>query len=167
MLSIGLSLIGILLILNGLIPMLDFERRSLAIYNTVIGIMIALFGFYLARTATTAPVYVECIGSLLFGLSFLAIAASLIWTLDYKHFGIFSIIAALIAIVIGIYYLYTGSVYMGIAWFVFSVLWIFSFIAFAVVEDFKTVCYWSYLIVGIAALVLSLLIATNIIKIAI
>ena len=151
MLSVSLVFVGITLFLNGLIELCNYDKKNLIVVNGFTGSIIFIFNIYQLVMRGTPQIDISSLGGLLFALTNIFIFFDVMFKIDNKPFGWFCLFASLIAVFLGIYYFTISNILLGILWFVWLLIWLFTFIGFAVTPKFKTACYYMFIIQGITS----------------
>ena len=158
MLGIALTFVGIILVMNGilfmaksrvkikdengkevetLVPLIVHSPKTIAFFNVIVGTIIIIGNFILlpGSLGGDLPNYVifqNTAAGLLFGVTYLFIAGNLIFKLDMRAFGIYSIGACIFAIVMSVvgfrdFAVYDGDTWIGIHGLILGILWIIWF----------------------------------------
>ncbi len=130
MFTISLILIGISMFLNGFLPIIDEnDNNEIVVMNVLSGILVTLFACVGILTSIDTGTILEYASLLLFSLTNLFISAVGIWDLRETSLGWFSLIIAIIAIALGVYYMLNANFMFGILWLIWSLIFICYFIS--------------------------------------
>ena len=152
MFGITLILTGIAFALNGVVALCNWDRRGLATVNTLIGLFLVITNTYFlfgSVDETTSLIY---FGELLFGFTLLFMASDIIWGTDKKALGWFSIMVAVCAITLAVYFILTDVVFLGILWAVWSLIWVFLFAGFGATGRYKNATFYCFIFQGVVTL---------------
>ena len=152
MFGITLILIGISFALNGLISICKWDKRGLACVNTLMGLFVVVVSMYELFTVTTTSNTLVCFGGLLFGFTILFMASNIIWETDKKTTGWYSIMVAVCAVTLAVYFILSGLVLLGVLWAVWSLIWVFLFVGFGAMGRFKVATFYCLIVEGVVAL---------------
>ena len=127
MLGVCLLFVGIVLINNGVCSLLKVDPKSSAVMNVFVGFLSLFINF----VSIVQGNYYGAGAGLLFGFTYLFIAACNIFRLDTRPFAVFSSFVAVNAVVFGIVEGVTGSAKLGISpdwrwapiWWLWAILW--------------------------------------------
>ena len=127
MLGVCLLFVGIVLINNGLCTLLKVNGKSAAVMNVFVGLLSVFINFV---SIVKGDYYAAGTG-LLFGFTYLFVAANHIFKLDTRPFAIFSTFVAVNAVIFGIVEGFAGSEALGIEpdirwaiiWWLWAILW--------------------------------------------
>ncbi len=139
MLGVCLLFVGIVLINNGACTLLKADKRAAAVMNIFVGVLSLFINFV---SLVKGDYYAAGTG-LLFGFTYLFVAAMDIWDLDTKPFALFSTFVAVNAVIFGIIEGITGLPALGITpdwrwaaiWWLWAVLWGSSFVTDILKKD--------------------------------
>lgn len=152
MFGITLILIGIAFALNGLIAVCKWDKRGLACVNTLIGLFVVVTSIYELFTVTTTNNTLIYFGELLFGFTLLFMASDIIWGTDKKAIGWYSIMVAVCAVTLAVYFILSDLVFLGVLWAVWSLIWVFLFVGFGATGKFRLATFYCLILEGIVAL---------------
>lgn len=130
MFTISLILVGISMFLNGFLPLVDEnDNNEIVVMNVLSGILVTLFACFGIITSTNTGTSLEYASLLLFSLTNLYISAVGIWNLQETSLGWFSLIIAIIAIALGVFYMVNANFMFGALWLIWSLIFICYFIS--------------------------------------
>lgn len=147
MLGISLIFVGITLILNGIFLWKRTNKTLIIVMNLFTGFIILFFNLY-SIIAGDQTKLVGYMGGLLFGLTNLLIAIDKMCNSQPEGTGYFCLLATICAIALSSYYFYSDKLLAGIAWIVWCLIWLFSFIGFALHEKFLPAVYIMFIAQG-------------------
>lgn len=127
MLGVCLLFVGIVLINNGVCTLMKVSSKASAIMNFFVGALSVFINFV---SLVKGDYYAAGTG-LLFGFTYLFVAITTVFNLDWRPFAIFSTFVAVNAVIFGIVEGITGSSALGITpdirwaviWWLWAVLW--------------------------------------------
>ncbi len=128
MIALSLLFVGITLVSNGALTLMNVDRKSIALMNIITAIVLVGGNFVALTNAQTMLDFSNVGGGFLFGFTYAIIAANLLFGLDGKAAGMFSIMVSIFAIIMGIDALQAGDVPFAILWFAWAFLWSTTFI---------------------------------------
>lgn len=123
MLAVALLFVGITLISNGYLFLKAVDVKSIAIMNIITAIVLIGGNFIVLSQATTMMEYSNAGGGFLFGFTYAIIAAGLLFNVDKKVSGIYSLMVAIFAIIMGVSAVTAGSFNYAYLWFAWAILW--------------------------------------------
>ena len=132
MLGVCLLFVGIVLINNGICTLMKVPPKAAAVMNIFVGGLSIFINF----VSLVQGNYYAAGTGLLFGFTYLFVAANNIFGLDSRPFAVFSTFVAINAVVFGIIEGVTGSEALGIVpdwrwaaiWWLWAVLWGSAFV---------------------------------------
>ena len=132
MLGVCLLFVGIVLINNGICTLMKVPPKAAAVMNIFVGGLSVFINF----VSLVQGNYYAAGTGLLFGFTYLFVAANNIFGLDSRPFAVFSTFVAINAVVFGIIEGVTGSEALGIVpdwrwaaiWWLWAVLWGSAFV---------------------------------------
>ena len=141
MLGVCLLFVGIVLINNGACALMKVNAKSAAVMNIFVGTLSIFINF----VSLVRGNYYAAGTGLLFGFTYLFVAANSIFSLDTKPFAVFSCFVAVNAVIFGIVEGVAGSTYLGIdpdirwglIWWAWAVLWGSAFFTDILGKDLK------------------------------
>lgn len=128
MLAVALLFVGITLVSNGALILQKAEPKSIAVMNIITAVVLIVGNFIQLQSATTMTDYCNVGGGLLFGFTYAIIACSLLFGIDGKVNGWFSLMVALFAIVMGVSCILSQSYLYVYLWFMWAILWGSTFV---------------------------------------
>ncbi len=128
MLGVALLFVGITLISNGCLILQKSNPKSIALMNIITAIVLIFGNFIALGRAETMVDYSNVGGGFLFGFTYAIIACNLLFDLDPKANGWYSLMVAIFAIVMGISSLNTATYNYAYLWFAWSILWASTFV---------------------------------------
>ncbi|MBR5968215.1 MAG: AmiS/UreI family transporter [Lachnospiraceae bacterium] len=139
MLGVCLLFVGIVLINNGACALLKADKKAAAVMNIFVGTLSLFINFV---SLVKGDYYAAGTG-LLFGFTYLFVAAIDIWDLDTKPFALFSTFVAVNAVIFGIIEGVTGlpalgitaDIRWGLIWWLWAVLWGSAFVTDILKKD--------------------------------
>ena len=155
MFAISLIFSGIAMFLNGFLPLVDEnDNNEVVVMNVLSGLIVSLISLYGIFTAITPAILLAYGSLLLFGITHLYLASICIWDLREESFGWLCALLTLIALGLGIYYLLSGSLIVGIMWLVWMFIWLAFFVSRAL-DTMHTVACWVIMLVGVIGLTIA------------
>lgn len=137
MLAISLIFVGITLVINGLyLAKVVNDKKIVIVLNFFTGGIILLFNLYQIISSTVPTELIGYFGGLLFGLTNLLVGFELSLSAGKVITGVYSGLASLCTITLGVYYLSSSIWLNGGAWLVWSLIWIFVFVDFTFESNF-------------------------------
>ena len=141
MLGVCLLFVGIVLINNGVCALMKVDPKSAAVMNIFVGTLSLFINF----VSLVKGNYYAAGTGLLFGFTYLFVAANNIFSLDTKPFAVFSCFVAVNAVIFGIIEGVTGCAHLGIEpdirwgliWWAWAVLWGSAFFTDILGKDLK------------------------------
>jgi acid-activated urea channel len=130
-LGICLLFVGIALISNGVAALISLDGKSTAFINIVTGIVIVTGNFITLGRADFTATPEACNGvaaGFLFGFTYLFIAASHLFSLDFRAFGWYSLCVAVFAAVSAAVSFNGGLLPIGFLWTAWALLWLEGFL---------------------------------------
>lgn len=132
MLGVVLIYVGVVLILNGIANLYDIDRQSSAVFNVFTGVL----SFILNIVATIQGNYFAAGTGLLFGFTYLFIAARNIFDLDGRLYGWYCLFVAINTVPLAFIDANTlrfieftvGNIYWIFIWLLWGLLWLTGFI---------------------------------------
>ncbi|MCR5650876.1 MAG: AmiS/UreI family transporter [Lachnospiraceae bacterium] len=139
MLGVCLLFVGIVLINNGVCALLKADPKAAAVMNIFVGVLSLFINF----VSLVQGNYYAAGTGLLFGFTYLFVAADNIFKLDTRPFAVFSTFVAVNAVIFGIVEGVTGCVALGInpdirwavIWWLWALLWESAFITDILKKD--------------------------------
>lgn len=136
MLGLVLLYVGLVLINNGLGGILNFERKSLAFLNVVVGVISVFCNFVLIYFLITSRaenfLYFAPAIALLFGITYLFNAFNNIFAWDTRPYGYFSLFVSVNAILAGVLdfigYFGVQNAFGALIWWAWATLWFSGFV---------------------------------------
>jgi len=141
MLTISLIFVGIALVSNGMCRLCKVDAKSTSVINIITGVVIVVANFVMLGSATQMQDYINIASGFLFGFTYLFIAANLLFKLDLRPFGWFSLFVAIYAIVMAIVTFCGGGQsfwFYGTLWILWAVLWLEGFLEIVCKMKFLT-----------------------------
>ncbi len=152
MFAISLIFSGIAMFLTGFLPLVDEnDNNEIVVINVLAGFIVSFISIYGIFVSVDTASYLKYASLLLFGITHLYLASICIWDLSEESFGWFSLLLALLALALGIYYLVAGSLMLGILWLVWMLVWLAFFIS-RTIDALHTAASWVIMLGGIIAL---------------
>lgn len=131
MLGLVLLYVGIVLINNGICRLTNVSDRATSVMNVFTGIL----SFVVNILAVIQGSYYAAATGLLFGFTYLFVAANGIFGLDRRPFGWYSLFVAINSIPCAWISLYQDGIRMSIIWLLWGVLWATGFIELVMKKD--------------------------------
>lgn len=131
MLGLVLLYVGIVLINNGICRLYGVDGRATAVMNVFTGTL----SFIVNIIATIMGNYYAAATGLLFGFTYLFVAANGIFDLDRRPFGWYSLFVAINAVPCAFISLSEDGVRMCLIWLAWGVLWATGFIELVLKKD--------------------------------
>ncbi len=128
MLAVSLLFVGITLICNGALILQKCDTRSMAVINIITAVVLVVGNFIQLSAAVTMTDYCNVGAGFLFGFTYVIIAFNLLFKLDGKMNGWFSLMVAIFAIVLGVSSVLSASYLYAYLWFAWAVLWGSTFV---------------------------------------
>jgi len=191
MLGVSLLLVGILMVTNGilfmsnvkkektlddgtktteLVPLVVDSPKSIAFFNVIVGAILLIGNFIMLAHAPNQldqgiPNYIifnNVAAGMIFGVTYLFIAGNLLFKLDMRPFGWFSVGASIFALVMvgyNVYWLaYLGLMnnysflILAILWFFWFVLWLTGVLQFIFkIKAMPKIFPWVSIVVGVVS----------------
>jgi len=126
-LGVSLLFVGIVLVMNGVSHLLAIDSKSTAAMNLMTASVIITLNLVSLTQAEHIYDYQNVASGLLFGFTYVFIAANHLFKLDLRPFGWFSLFVTLYAVVMAVNS-YTFDVRMTLLWGAWAVLWLDGFI---------------------------------------
>jgi len=129
-LGVCLLFVGIALFSNGIAAIIKMDGKSVAFINLVTGLVIVGGNFISLGKADFADTmaYNNVAAGLLFGFTYLFIAANYLLKLDLRAFGYYSICVVAFAVVSAVVCFLGGAVPLACLWVAWAVLWLEGFL---------------------------------------
>ena len=124
MLGVVLIYVGVVLILNGIGRLSDVDAKSSAVFNVFTGML----SFILNIVAVIQGNYFAAGTGLLFGFTYLYIAARSIFNLDGRLYGWYCLFVAINTIPLAFIDVTVGNIYWIFIWLLWGLLWLTGFI---------------------------------------
>lgn len=139
MLGVVLIYVGVVLILNGISRLYSIDEKSTAVFNVFTGTL----SFVLNIAATIMGNYFAAGTGLLFGFTYLFIAARYIFNLDGRLYGWYCLFVAINTIPLAFIDANTlrfieftvGNIYWIFIWLLWGLLWLTGFIELVMKKD--------------------------------
>ncbi len=153
MFEICLIFSGIALFLNGFLPLINRnENGEAVVMNVISGIVIALISLYGIFVVIEPTNYLKIMALMLIAFLHLYISATYIWGFDEESLGWFSALIALIFIGLGVYFIITGNIMLGVAFMVWALLFVAYFVSRGL-NVLETVSSWVIMLEGVLAFI--------------
>lgn len=123
MLAVALLFVGITLISNGVMFLQKADVKSIAVMNIITAVVLIVGNFIMLAQAESMTDYCNAGGGFLFGFTYALIAAGLLFNIDPKVSGWYSLMVAIFAIVMGVNCVLLASFNYAFLWFAWAVLW--------------------------------------------
>lgn len=128
MLGVSLLFVGITLISNGALIFQKSNPKSIALMNIITAIVL-IFGNFISLTqAVTMMDYCNVGAGFLFGFTYAIIACNLLFNLDPRANGWFSLMVAIFSIIMGVSSISSGVYNYAYLWFAWAILWGSTFV---------------------------------------
>ena len=139
MLGVVLLYVGVVLILNGIARLCKVDEKSMAVFNVFTGVL----SFILNIVAVIQGNYFAAGTGLLFGFTYLFIAARCLFNLDGRLYGWYCLFVAINTIPLAFIDSTTlkfidftvGNIYWVIIWLLWGLLWLTGFIELVMKKD--------------------------------
>lgn len=128
MLALALLFVGITLISNGALILQKSNPKSIALMNIITATVLIIGNFMQLGAAETMMDYCNVGGGLLFGFTYAIIASNLLFNLDPKANGWFSLMVSIFAIIMGASSVYAETFNYAFLWFAWAILWGSTFV---------------------------------------
>ncbi len=151
MLGVALLFVGITLISNGCLILQKTNPKSIAVMNIITAIVLVIGNFISLGQAETMMDYCNAGGGFLFGFTYAIIACNLLFDLDPKANGWYSLMVAIFAIVMGINSVNGTAYNYAYLWFAWSVLWAATFVESILKKPLGKIIPWLCIAEGIFA----------------
>ncbi|MBO5851780.1 MAG: hypothetical protein J6R29_05570 [Clostridia bacterium] len=153
MIAISLILSGIAFFLNGFLPLInENDNNETSVVNVLSGFIVTILSTFGILTSVDGGVQLLYTFTLILGLTNLYVASVDIWDISKTSLGWFSAIVALIAIALGIYYLFSGATILGVMFIIWSLLYVAYFISRGL-DVLETASNWVIMLEGIIPLI--------------
>ena len=167
MLGVVLLYVGIVLINNGIARLTDVDAKSASVMNLFVGglsiianIITIVHGDF--HTMDDIGDFYSAATGLLFGFTYLFVAANGIFNLDNRLYGWYSLFVAINSVPAAwIEYFVNGDWRMAIIWVLWGILWLTGFIESVLKKDLKFVPYLAIFEGIVTAWIPGFLILTN------
>ena len=167
MLGVVLLYVGIVLINNGIARITDVDAKSASVMNVftgllsiVINIITIIHGDF--ETIDSIGDFYSAATGLLFGFTYLYVAANSIFNLDGRLYGWYSLFVAINTIPAAwIEYSVNGDWRMAVIWILWGILWLTGFIENVLKKELKFVPYLAVFEGIVTAWIPGFLILTN------
>ena len=167
MLGVVLLYVGIVLINNGIARLTDVDNKSASVMNVftgllsiVINIITILHGDF--ETIDSIGDFYSAATGLLFGFTYLYVAANSIFNLDGRLYGWYSLFVAINTVPAAwIEFSVNGDWRMAVIWILWGILWLTGFIENVLKKELKFVPYLAVFEGIVTAWIPGFLILTN------
>lgn len=149
MVQISLVFVGAALILNGIAPLLKLQKKTLVMFNALVGGMIIIFNLYGAMTNSDPKKFAEYLGGLLFGFTNILIAFDLAYNLDKKIMGIYSLFSTIVAVCLAFFYFSEAKTLLAVMWLIWMTIWLAAFVGGALTPKAMPFVYGFYIAHGL------------------
>jgi len=167
MLGIVLLYVGIVLINNGIARITDVDPKSTSVMNVFVGLLSLTINIITIihgdfHTMDDIGDFYSAATGLLFGFTYLFVAANGIFNLDNRLYGWYSLFVAINSVPAAwIEYFVNGDWRMAIIWVLWGILWLTGFIESVLKKDLKFVPYLAIFEGIVTAWIPGFLILTN------
>lgn len=129
--ALGLCLVfvGIVLVVNGVCRLTAVDARSQAVMNIITTMVLLCVNFVTVCRATATVDYLNAVSGFLFGFTYFFISANLLFKLDWRPFGWYSLFVAVFATMMATL---TADIRMVVIWLAWAALWLEGFLEFSV-----------------------------------
>ena len=147
MLGVVLLYVGIVLINNGIARITDVDAKSASVMNVFTGLLSIIINIITIihgdfETIDSIGDFYSAATGLLFGFTYLYVAANSIFNLDGRLYGWYSLFVAINTIPAAwIEYSVNGDWRMAVIWILWGILWLTGFIENVLKKELKFVPY--------------------------
>ena len=127
-LGVYLLFVGIVLVINGLNRFYKLDPKSSAIMNAITGLIIVAGCFINFAKANDTIAYQNVAAGLLFGFTYVFIAANNLFDLDWRPFGWFSFFIVIFAAYMAVLSGQSGDFNFVYLWSAWGLLWLNGFL---------------------------------------
>ena len=167
MLGVVLLYVGIVLINNGIARITDVDAKSASVMNVFTGLLSIIINIITIihgdfETIDSIGDFYSAATGLLFGFTYLYVAANSIFNLDGRLYGWYSLFVAINTIPAAwIEYSVNGDWRMAVIWILWGILWLTGFIENVLKKELKFVPYLAVFEGIVTAWIPGFLILTN------
>ena len=151
MLAVSLIFVGIALVINGVSRLFNIDAKSTAVINLMAGGVLLLCNTILLSKASVTVDYINATSGLLFGFTYVFIACNLLFKLDLRPFGWYSLFVAAYAAVMAVLSFTTKSWFYGALWVAWMILWLEGFLEIVCKAKLSKIFPWLSIAEGIFA----------------
>ena len=151
MLAVSLVFVGIALVINGVSRLFKIDAKSTAVINLIAGGVLLICNVILLSKATVTVDYINATSGLLFGFTYIFIACNLLFKLDLRPFGWYSLFVATYAAVMAVLAFISKSWFYGALWIAWLILWLEGFLEIVCKAKLGKVFPWLSIAEGIFA----------------
>jgi acid-activated urea channel len=151
-LGLSLTFVGIVLVMNGALRLSAVDAKSTAAMNVFTGFLLVLTNLIaLVASGGTTLAFLNGTGGLLFGVTYLFIAANHNFGLDWRPFAWYSLGVAVFAVIETVA-CWTVDLRLALLWLAWAVLWLESFVEVVLgVKSLAKVYPWLSIAEGVFA----------------
>ena len=161
LLGISLLFVGITLVSNGLNRFFNIDAKSTAVMNLFTGFIIVIGNIIMLAKAGGIMQYQNTASGFLFGITYLFIAANYLFKLDLRPFGIYSLFAAIYAVIMAVLS-YGADIRFVLLWGAWAALWLEGFLELVLKIKLEKIFPYLSIAIGIfAAFIPAILMLTD------
>ncbi len=128
MLGVSLLFVGITLMLNGCLTLQKVDPKSIAVMNVITAIVLIVGNFIGYTQAETMMDYCDVGGGFLFGFTYVLNACNMLFNIDTKVSGWYSLMVAIFSLVMTVFTFDSGLYGDAYLWFAWAILWGSTFV---------------------------------------
>jgi hypothetical protein len=150
MFGIAMFYVGAVLVVNGAWLLGKADIRGAGIFNFLVGILITIMAINNHFEATELVHHLGTANALLFGFTYLALAANTLFNLDGRALGWFCLFVAAVTVPNFLFNFAIGDVRFGIIWFLWGFLWFIFYLSLAMgIARLTRPAAWLSIIIGL------------------
>jgi len=150
MFGIAMFYVGAVLVVNGAWLLGKADNRSAGIFNLLVGGLITVMAINNHIRATELVHHLGTANALLFGFTYLALAANTLFNLDGRALGWFCLFVAAATVPNFLMAFGAGDLRFGAIWFLWGFLWFIFFLSLALgMARLTRAAAWLSIIIGL------------------
>ena len=148
--NVGLTFVGAVLFVNGLLLLGKIDAKTAGVFNLFVGALQVAIPFYLIATATTPDEILGAAGVFMFGFTYLYVGINNLAGFDGPGFGWYSLWVAIMAVGFGVTNVVRfDDTATGLLWFQWAVLWGLFFVVIGLGRvEYTKVTAWLTLVLS-------------------